>query len=216
MTDAHARGWGDPSAKNYRAEHIVAVNIAPLPTLYLRREVAHLFMGFLQEIIARGYKLNNVKDDWAYAYRPIRGYEAQWQKTRDFHYLSNHSWGLALDLDSTDHPLGTHKNYPRWVVDVARKWGLSWGGDYVNRPDPMHFEVLGTPADVAKYPLRDEEEDMATWKDWSDAEKMTMVDLVASEIVKRLSDTSKIPGDRMNRAVNASERIAKHFQIPLA
>jgi hypothetical protein len=155
MTDAHARGWGDPSSKTYRAEHITAVNVAGLPTLYLRTEVAHLFMGFLQEIISRGYKLNNVKDDWGYAYRPIRGYEAQWERTHDFHYLSNHSFGLALDLDSTDHPLGTHHDFPRWVVDVAHKWGLSWGGDYVNRPDPMHFEMLGTPADVAKYPIVD-------------------------------------------------------------
>lgn len=152
MTNAHARGWGDPTAKNYRAEHIVGVQAAG-SMLYLRREVAHLFMGFLQEIVHRGYQLNNRRDDWGYACRPIRGYEHQWETTHDFHWLSNHSWGLALDLDATDHPLGTHKDFPRWVVECAHKWGLSWGGDYVNRPDPMHFEYLGTPAEVARYPI---------------------------------------------------------------
>lgn len=155
MADAHARGWGDPSQKTYRAEHIVTID-TPVGKLSVRSEVAHLFLGFLQEIAAKGYKFNNVRDDWGYAYRPIRGYEAQWSRTHDFHYLSNHSWGMALDLDSTDHPIRTHKDFPRWVVEVAHKWGLSWGGDYVNRPDPMHFEYLGTPAEVVKYPLRDD------------------------------------------------------------
>lgn len=151
--DAHARGWGDPSSKTYRTKYIIGVDVGTLPRLYLRHEIAHLFMGFLQEIIVRGYRLNAVRDDWGYAYRAIRGYEQKWADTHDFHYLSNHSWGLALDLDSTDHRLGTHRDFPRWVVDVARKWGLAWGGDYTHRPDPMHFEYLGTPADVAKYPL---------------------------------------------------------------
>lgn len=156
MADAKSRGWGNPSDKNYRADHIVGVD-TPAGKLYVRREVAHLFMGWLQEITSRGYKLNNVRDDWGYNLRPIRGYEQKWAKTHDFHWLSNHSWGLAVDLDSTTHPLGNrHTGIPMWVVEAAHKWGLSWGGDYVNRPDEMHWEFLGTPADVSKYPLRDD------------------------------------------------------------
>lgn len=152
IADAHARGWGDPSAKGYREQHIVGVD-TPAGRLYVRSEVAHLFLGFLQEIVAKGYRLNERRDDWGYNFRPVRGYETQWAKTHDFHYLSNHSWGLALDLDATDHPLNTHKGFPPWVVEAAHKWGLSWGGDYVNRPDPMHFEFLGKPADVGMYPI---------------------------------------------------------------
>ena len=155
MPDAKARGWGDPSSKGYRTDHIIGIQAADA-MLYLRREVAHLFMGFLQEIVYRGYQLNNRKDDWGYAYRPIRGYEQKWADTHDTRWLSNHSWGLAVDLDATDHPLGRRNTgIPRWVVDCAHKWGLSWGGDYKGRPDEMHFEFLGTPNDVAAYPLND-------------------------------------------------------------
>jgi hypothetical protein len=32
---------------------------------------------------------------------------------------------------------------------LAKKYGLKWGGDYVNRKDEMHFEVTITP-DKAK------------------------------------------------------------------
>ena len=185
MPNAYERGWGDPTAKGYRAAHIVGVQVAGLPTLYLRREVARLFLGFLEEIKARGFKFNARNDDWGFAPRPIRGYEQQWQKTHDFHWLSNHAWGLAADLDASDHPLG-HRNtgIPAWVVECAHKWGLSWGGDYVNRPDEMHFEMLGTPADVAKYPINHpsapgaHEEDllMAVAKDDDDARRCLIRD----------------------------------------
>lgn len=167
MLDAHARGWGDPSAKGYREQHIVGVD-TPAGRLYVRAEVAHLFLGFLQEIVAKGFKLNTRADDWGFAARPTRGYEDEWAATHNFRYWSNHGWGLALDLDATDHPLNRRgTGIPSWVVDVAHKWGLSWGGDYVTRPDEMHWEFLGTPADVAKYPIVDPEppvdEDEEAW-----------------------------------------------------
>jgi hypothetical protein len=33
---------------------------------------------------------------------------------------------------------------------LAKKYGLKWGGDYVNRKDEMHFEVIITPAKAAE------------------------------------------------------------------
>jgi hypothetical protein len=32
---------------------------------------------------------------------------------------------------------------------LATKYGLKWGGDYVNRKDEMHFEVNLNPAKAA-------------------------------------------------------------------
>jgi hypothetical protein len=32
---------------------------------------------------------------------------------------------------------------------LAKKYGLTWGGDYKNRKDEMHFEIALTPAKVA-------------------------------------------------------------------
>jgi hypothetical protein len=36
------------------------------------------------------------------------------------------------------------------TVALAKKYGLTWGGDYKNRKDEMHFEVNIGPAKVAE------------------------------------------------------------------
>ena len=75
-------------------------------------------------------------DDWGYAYRMVRG---------DATKLSCHSSGTAIDLNATKHSLGKIGTFPAEKVPMiralAKKYGLKWGGDYVNRKDEMHFEV---------------------------------------------------------------------------
>lgn len=75
-------------------------------------------------------------DDWAYAFRMVRG-------TTD--KLSCHSSGTAIDLNASKHPLGKVGTFEAAKVPMiralAKKYGLTWGGDYRNRKDEMHFEV---------------------------------------------------------------------------
>ena len=75
-------------------------------------------------------------DDWGYAYRMVRGNATK---------LSCHSSGTAIDLNATRHALGKVGTFPAEKVPMiralAKKYGLKWGGDYVNRKDEMHFEV---------------------------------------------------------------------------
>ena len=75
-------------------------------------------------------------DDWGYCYRMVRG-----EATK----LSNHASGTAIDLNATKHALGKIGTFPAEKVPMiralAKKYGLKWGGDYVNRKDEMHFEV---------------------------------------------------------------------------
>jgi len=104
--------------------------------------------------VAEGH---SVPDDWGYAYRNIRG------ATR----LSNHSSGTAMDLNATQHPLGTTGNFTAAQVTRIHKilsatgGTVRWGGDYSGRKDPMHFEVNATAAQVRaalkklKLPLTD-------------------------------------------------------------
>ena len=79
---------------------------------------------------------NGGLDDWGYAFRMVRG-------TTD--KLSNHSSGTAIVLNATKHSLGKIGTFPAEKVPMiralAKKYGLKWGGDYVNRKDEMHFEV---------------------------------------------------------------------------
>ncbi|HSU02909.1 MAG TPA: M15 family metallopeptidase [Nocardioides sp.] len=54
--------------------------------------------------------------------------------------LSNHSFGLALDLNVPGNGRGTVGDIDRDVVAVFKKWGFAWGGDW-RYTDPMHFEL---------------------------------------------------------------------------
>jgi len=54
--------------------------------------------------------------------------------------LSNHAFGLALDLNVPGNQRGTVGEMDRGVVDVFKKWGFAWGGDW-GYTDPMHFEM---------------------------------------------------------------------------
>jgi len=78
-------------------------------------------------------------DDWGYCFRMVRG-------TTD--KLSNHSSGTAIDLNATKHALGKVGTFDAAKVPMiqalAKKYGLTWGGDYRNRKDEMHFEIAIT------------------------------------------------------------------------
>ena len=54
--------------------------------------------------------------------------------------LSNHSFGLALDLNVPGNQRGTVGEMDRGVVDAFKRWGFAWGGDW-GYTDPMHFEM---------------------------------------------------------------------------
>ena len=54
--------------------------------------------------------------------------------------LSNHSFGLALDLNVPGNLRGTVGEMDRDVVAIFKKWGFAWGGDW-RYTDPMHFEL---------------------------------------------------------------------------
>jgi hypothetical protein len=114
--------------------------------------LTHLALWFHEEI----EPLGAVADDWGYAVRKIKGSTI----------TSNHSSGTAIDVNATAHPAGvaTHKTFTdaqimriharlNWydslvnqtVTRRQRELGMGgvirWGGDYVNVPDAMHFEL---------------------------------------------------------------------------
>jgi hypothetical protein len=54
--------------------------------------------------------------------------------------LSNHAFGLALDLNTAGNQRGTVGQMDRGVVAIFKHWGFAWGGDW-HYTDPMHFEM---------------------------------------------------------------------------
>lgn len=83
-----------------------------------------------------------VWDDWGWASRPIRGSAT----------ISNHASGTAMDLNATRHPLGVSPSDTFTSAQIRRirrrlrvRFGagvIRWGGDYLRRPDGMHYEVV--------------------------------------------------------------------------
>jgi hypothetical protein len=132
-------------------------------------EALPLFEGFVRDIVAGGYKITDFGN---YAFRCTSNSKKTCEGlTRD--QLSNHAYGLAVDMNTTANPELTYRgvdgatacatplttDIPQWVVKTAEKWGLYWGGygwgggcssatqqrTSVLR-DVMHFEFRGTPA----------------------------------------------------------------------
>ncbi|MBM7771986.1 peptidoglycan hydrolase-like protein with peptidoglycan-binding domain [Actinokineospora baliensis] len=89
-------------------------------------------------------------DDWGYASRPIRGGTA----------TSNHSSATAVDANATRHPLGVRGTFnAAQVAEIHRilnevEHVVRWGGDYVGRPDEMHFEINASYEHVARVAAR--------------------------------------------------------------
>ena len=109
-------------------------------------KVAPLLCGFASEFHHLIEPLNvGSLDDWGYAFRDVRGVPGK---------LSNHASGTAIDLNSSRHKLGQVGTFAKGEVPMlkalAKKYGLTWGGDYKNRKDEMHFEISIGPAKVAE------------------------------------------------------------------
>jgi peptidoglycan hydrolase-like protein with peptidoglycan-binding domain len=167
LADWETRLVGNAAAFGSSTTGRVAANqIRSLP------EALPLFEGFLREVVARGYRITDVG---SYVFRCTSNSRKSCEGlTR--RNLSNHSWGLAVDMNTAANPELTYRgvdgasacatpmqsDIPRWVVEVAEKWGLYWGGygwgggctspsqqrSSVLR-DTMHFEFRGTPAQAA-------------------------------------------------------------------
>lgn len=166
MSTPQDRGWGWPGAPGSSQEReyrktLTTLHVAGIK-LVVRKEVAGLFNGFLSELVTGGYRLDINADDWGFANRDIRGRPG---------VKSNHAWGLAIDINAIDNPMaeahgwhaaqpghddrGVHTDMPKGTSALAARWGLRWGANYTgSRADAMHFEFMGRPVDVSRYPLQ--------------------------------------------------------------
>lgn len=142
MTDAAARGWGGPPTGRDR---IVTVRTSGGALLPVNKRVAVLVKMLVRDLEAARGKPFRAGWCWGYAPRLVRGSSSVW---------SNHAWGLAIDLDAPQNGMGDPGlgTMPKDAGAIARRYGFRWGGSvavggsYITRPDPMHFEFMGTPA----------------------------------------------------------------------
>jgi hypothetical protein len=155
---AENRGWGQ-GWPNCQSANIVKVtcggNGLKLP---VRSAIAPLVPPLVLDLETARARPFRPDWSWGYSCRAIAGTTTP----------SNHSWGLAIDLDAPENPQLTKTKHgashtlrktfpggqvlrstmPDDVLAIARKHGFEWGGLFA-KPDPMHFEFLGTPEDAA-------------------------------------------------------------------
>jgi hypothetical protein len=67
--------------------------------------------------------------------------------------LSRHTWGQALDTNTTSNCQGCIPQMDCRIVRIFRAHNFAWGGNFIN-PDGMHFEWVGEPRNTYMYPSR--------------------------------------------------------------
>jgi hypothetical protein len=143
VSENSQNGW--PASKDQAEIHIKVFPIKGTDIKIRCEETAGVILAaFAAEFNEKVEPIDKGElDDWAYCYRPVRG-----QTTG----LSNHSSGTALDLNANKHPLGKAHTFTGIqeikIRELVKKYGLRWGGDYKERKDEMHYEIIETPAQV--------------------------------------------------------------------
>jgi hypothetical protein len=108
------------------------------------------FAGFLQELEDNGVNIDG-RQSGGYNHRTIAGTNR----------LSNHAHGSAIDINWSRNGVGSgagelgNQLGSDKVREIAKKYGLKWGGDFKSNNDPMHFEVDKSIKDVAPFIPRD-------------------------------------------------------------
>ncbi len=134
--------WGGPGVA---ASDLTRITNIPGAALNVRKEVAPIFQYLVNELHKPGYRVSGappLSSSGGYNKRFIAG-TTTW---------SNHSWGLAVDINAATNPYSyTLKSdfVPAKVKPLADFLGLRWGYYYKNKKDPMHFEFLGSRSDAA-------------------------------------------------------------------
>ena len=120
------------------ASHIATETVPILGSVTCNKLIFPQLKAALQDVIAQGLADKIHPSQYAGCFYPrfIAGTTT----------LSNHAFGLALDLNAVENQRGTTGEIDRGVVAIFKRWGFAWGGDW-HYTDPMHFEMnqLVTP-----------------------------------------------------------------------
>lgn len=129
--------WGNISDSNYFSTYVVRVTFMGKSLLWHKWAVVPL-MKVQEQLISEGWdKKYSWSDLQTYCKRYIAGTKT-W---------SNHSWPTAIDINPSKNPYGKKliTDIPSRVVEIFKKNGFKWGGDYKSVKDAMHFEYVGEP-----------------------------------------------------------------------
>jgi hypothetical protein len=140
-------GW--PVATAAQQDTAPLIRDVKVPNGVLKGDVAVIFRWLVREYDRR---VEPLKAGWCWGWfvKSIEGSST----------ISNHASGTAVDLNAPANPMGqgtTKKSMTAAQIAECHELEnesdnvLRWGGDYVSRQDPMHWEIVGSRAAVAKF-----------------------------------------------------------------
>jgi hypothetical protein len=173
----------------------------------VREEIRDLVSLLLQVSERRGFI--NLQPGWCWGggCRAIKRSDGTLTDTP-----SNHSWGLALDINAPENVFGgdTH-SIPAAMARLWNTYGFRWGGDSPDTKDWMHFEFMGTPAEAramtrkARDDLEGEVEGLTPEQERTISRMATFLDTLTDEL-GRLGDEDDAVDARPG---GAARRVAK-------
>jgi hypothetical protein len=128
--------YGQPSASN---KHLVVWFVPKeihdkIPTIplkiFLNKDIIEPLTKALQNVIEEGLEEEIHTWDGCFNIRAKRGLTS----------MSLHSWGIAVDINAYQNPLGKVPKMNMKLVACFVMAGFEWGGTW-KRPDGMHFQL---------------------------------------------------------------------------
>lgn len=106
-----------------------------------------VLMYVAEQFHKRVEKIDATADDWGYSFKRNVNNSAVW---------SNHASGTAIDLNATRHPNGKKATFTQAQFSEINRILNEVGHvvDQLRGYDEMHFEIVGTPAQVAAQAAR--------------------------------------------------------------
>ena len=137
-----ANDWLSKFVRKVHVPQLVGVDCYGSPSkgnVQFHKLAAAQLLGAFQEVEEAGLKDLLLTYGGSYNMRFIRD---------SLTTLSNHAFGVALDLNMKWNGLGKQaalvgqEGSLRQFVPIFERWGFFWGGWYRNRKDGMHFECV--------------------------------------------------------------------------
>lgn len=140
--------YGMPDA-TYQSKFCVLWNVQvsfpwfPVKNIFLNVDFRTMLAKSFQAVQDAGLQSEIKVFSGCLVVRPVRGSSS----------ISMHSWGAAIDMNAQDDPMVIEPladitpamrlgKWSQGFVDAITSSGIFFGGNFIHRPDPMHFSML--------------------------------------------------------------------------